>query len=84
MNTISNHTKIQESNVNWSDLEGIGISKEELQRTGDLKRLLNGEEVNIISLNLILLGVEIEMDATLRIVEENNNPILEIYSIKQE
>ena len=78
------NTKIKESDVNWSDLEGIGISKAELQRNGDLERLLNGEEVNVISLNLILLGVEIEMDATLRIVEEGNVPMLEICSIKQE
>ena len=84
MKTISNHTKIRENDVNWSDLEGIGISKAELQRNGDLERLLNGEEVNVISLNLILLGVEIEMDATLRIVEEGNVPMLEICSIKQE
>jgi hypothetical protein len=84
MNTISNSTKIKETDVNWQDLEGIGISKAELERNGDLERLLNGEEVNIISLNMILLGVEIEMDATIRIVEEGNVPMLEIYSIKQE
>lgn len=84
MNTISNSTKIQETDVNWQDLEGIGISKAELERNGDLERLLNGEEVNIISLNMILLGVEIEMDATIRIVAEGNVPMLEIYSIKQE
>ena len=78
------NTKIKESDVNWSDLEDIGISKAELQRNGDLERLLNGEEVNIISLNLILLGVEIEMDATIRIIAEGNVPMLEICSIKQE
>jgi hypothetical protein len=78
------NTKINENDVNWSDLEDIGISKAELQRNGDLERLLNGEEVNVISLNLILLGVEIEMDATIRIVAEGNVPMLEIYSIKQE
>ena len=84
MNTISNHTKIQESDVNWTDLENIGVSREELERNGDLERLLNGEEVSVISLHLTILGIEIEMDATLRIVEEDNNPILEICSIKQE
>jgi len=84
MNTISNHTKIKESSVNWADLEGIGISKDELVRNGDLERLLNGEPVNIISLHLTLLGVEIEMDATIRIVEDGSVPMLEISSIKQE
>ena len=84
MNTISNHTKIHESDVNWADLENIGVCREELERNGDLERLLNGEEVSVISLHLTILGIEIEMDATLRIVEEDNNPILEICSIKQE
>ena len=84
MNTISNPTKIKESDVNWQDLEGVGINKDELERNGDLERLLNGEPVNIISLHLTLLGVEIEMDATIQITEDGNVPMLEISSIKQE
>ena len=83
MNTISN-TKIKESEVNWNDLEGIGIHKEELERNGDLERLLNGEQVSVISLHLTLLGIEIVMDATLQIVDENNVPMLEICGIKPE
>ena len=82
MNTISNHTKIKESDVNWEDLEGIGISKDELERNGDLERLLNGEKVSIISLHLNLLGIEIVMDATIQIILENNVPMLEICGIK--
>jgi len=84
MNTISHNTKIQESDVNWEDLEGIGISKAELERNGDLERLLNGEPVNVISLHLTLLGIEIVMDATLQIVEDGNVPMLEICGIKPE
>jgi len=84
MNTISNPTKIKETDVNWQDLEGVGISKDELERNGDLERLLNGEPINIISLHLTLLGVEIEMDATIQITEDGNVPMLEISSIKQE
>jgi hypothetical protein len=82
MNTILNPTKIKESDVEWNELEGIGISKAELERNGDLERLLNGEPVNVISLQLCLLGIDIVMDATLQIVEENNVPMLEICSIK--
>jgi hypothetical protein len=82
MNTNIKNTKIKESDVNWSDLEGIGISKQELERNGDLERLLNGEQVSVISLHLTLLGIDIVMDATLQIVEENNVPMLEICGIK--
>jgi hypothetical protein len=84
MNTISNKTRIQESDVNWDDLEGIGIKKAELERNGDVERLLNGEKVNVISLHLTLLGIEIVMDATLQIVDDNNVPMLEICGIKPE
>ena len=84
MNTISNSTKIKESDVNWTDLEGIGIRREELEQNGDLERLLNGEEVSIIALNLTILGIEIMMDATLRIVNEGNVPMLEICGIEPE
>ena len=82
MEPITNKTKINESAVNWADLEGIGISKVELERNGDVERLLNGEVVSVMSLHLTLLGIEIVMDATLQILEENNVPILEICGIK--
>jgi hypothetical protein len=82
MNTLVNHTKINESDVNWQDLEGIGISKAELERNGDLERLLSGEPVSVISLHFTLLGIDIVMDATLQITEENNVPMLEISGIK--
>jgi len=84
MSTNSYNTKIKESDVNWADLQEIGISKAELESNGDLERLLNGEQVNVISLHLTLLGIDIVMDATLQIVDENNVPILEICGIKPE
>jgi len=82
MNTNIENTKIKESDVNWTDLEGIGISKEELERNGDLERLLNGEQVSVISLHLTLLGIDIVMDATLQIMNEGGVPMLEICGIK--
>jgi len=41
MNTNIENTKIKESDVNWDDLEGIGISKAELESNGDLERLMS-------------------------------------------
>ena len=81
---MENHNIIKESDVNWEDLKEIGICKEELKRNGDLQRLLNGEEVSVIPLHLILLGIEIVMDATIRIDTEGNVPMLEISGIKPE
>ena len=81
---MNNNTIIKESDVNWEDLEVIGIKKEELERNGDLERLLNGEAVNIISLHLNLLGIDIVMDATIQIMNEGGVPMLEICTIKPE
>ena len=84
MKTISKNQiqKIKESDVNWDDMEGIGIRKEELEKSGDLDKLLSGEPVSVISLHLNILGVDIIMDATLQIVEQDNVPMLEICGIK--
>ena len=81
---MDNNTIIKESDVNWEDLEGLGIYKDELERNGDLERLLNGEAVNVISLHLNLLGIDIVMDATLQIMNEGGVPMLEISGIKPE
>jgi len=81
---MDNNTIIKESDVNWEDLEGLGIYKDELERNGDLERLLNGEAVNVISLHLNLLGINIVMDATLQIMNEGGVPMLEISGIKPE
>jgi len=78
----TNSTKIKESDVNWNELEGIGIIKEDLERNGDLEKLLNGEPVSVMSLHLTLLGIDIVMDATLQIVDDGNVPMLEISGIE--
>jgi hypothetical protein len=82
MNTHSENTKIKDSDVNWQELEDIGILKEELERSGDLEKLLNGEVVSVFSLHLTLLGIDIVMDATLQIVNDDKVPMLEISGIK--
>jgi hypothetical protein len=78
----SNDRKIIESELNWRELEEIGIYKSELEENGDLEKLLNGEPVNVISLHLTLLGIDIVMDATLQIVMDDNVPMLEISGVK--
>jgi hypothetical protein len=55
-----------------------------LERNGDLERLLNGERVNIISLHLTLLGVDLVMDATIQFMNEGGVPMLDIYTLQPE
>ena len=78
---INNTTLFSEKDVNWDELAAIGILRDELAASGDLDTLLKGEKTDTISLQLILLGVDVEMDATLRLVGSGESPILEITGI---
>lgn len=73
----------QES-VNWSGLEAIGVYKEDLEKNGQLNLLLNGEKTDSINLHLMLLGIDIDLDATLQLKQENDICILEIKGISPE
>ena len=71
--------------VNWGELESIGILRDELEMADELDTLLQGEKTGVISLSLVLLGVDVVLDATLQLVRrENGDPLLEIIGIKPE
>ena len=69
--------------VDWGELESIGILRDELEMAGELDTLLQGEKTGVISLSLVLLGVDVVLDATLQLVRrDNGKPLLEIIGIK--
>ena len=68
--------------VNWDELSGIGIKKDELELSGEMDSLLRGEKTKVMSLSLVLLGVDVVMDATLQLVRKDGGPLLEILGIK--
>lgn len=77
-----NKTPFKMEDVNWDELSGIGILKDELELSGELDTLLSGNKTNIISLSLVLLGVDVVMDATLQLVRKGDSPLLEITGIQ--
>ena len=77
-----NNTPFKAEDVNWDELAGIGILKDELEMAGELDTLLSGEKTNVVSLSLVLLGVDVVMDATLQLVRKDGDPLLEILGIK--
>jgi hypothetical protein len=83
MKTNDKTTPFDEKDVNWDELAAIGILRDELELSGDLDTLLRGEKTGVISMQLILLGVDVEMDATLQLVRKGEDPILEILGITQ-
>lgn len=82
METRNNQaTSFKAEEVNWDELSEIGILKDELEVDGHIDTLLKGEKTDVISLNLVLLGVDVVMDATLQLIRQNNSPVLEIVGI---
>ena len=81
MNKENNKT-VKAEDVNWDELAAIGILKDELEMAGELDTLLSGEKTNVVSLSLVLLGVDVVMDATLQLVRKDGDPLLEILGIK--
>ena len=81
MKTNDKQALFEEKDVNWDELAAIGILREELEQSGELETLLRGEKTGVISMQLILLGVDVEMDATLQLVRKGEEPILEIIGI---
>jgi hypothetical protein len=82
MKTNNNNTPFKPEDVNWEELSGIGIRKDDLEHSGELDTLLSGNKTNVIPLSLILLGVDVVMDATLQLVRKGDSPLLEITGIQ--
>ena len=82
MKENKNNTPFKAEDVNWEELAAIGILKDELEMAGELDTLLRGERTNVIALSLVLLGVDVVMDATLQLVRKKDTPLLEINGIR--
>lgn len=80
-NKPNNIQLYQESDINWNELAAINIFRDDLEKSGNLDKLLKGEKTDIISLHLMLLGVDVDLDATLQIVQQGDSPIIEIVGI---
>ena len=72
----------REEEIDWEELAGIGILRDELEAAGELDTLLRGEKTGVLSLSLVLLGVDIVMDATLQLVRQRAEPLIEIVGVK--
>ena len=76
-----NDMPFKAEDVNWDELHDIGIMKDELEFSGELDTLLKGEKTKVMPLKLVLLGVDVVMDATLQLVRKGEAPLLEIQGV---
>jgi hypothetical protein len=82
MEIKNNNTPFKAEDVDWEELSGIGIIKDELELTGELETLLSGKKTAVIPLSLVLLGVDVVMDATLQLIRKGDSPLLEIIGVR--
>jgi hypothetical protein len=72
----------REEEVNWDELAGIGILRDELEQAGELTTLLSGEKTGVLTLNLVLLGADVVLDATLQLVRKKGAVLLDVVGIE--
>lgn len=72
-------------NLDWNGLETVGIHKQQLEESGNMELLLQGEATEVISLKLRTPVLCVTMDATLRIMEgADGKPVIQINGISHE
>lgn len=75
----------RKEDLDWKTLETIGIHKKELEKSGNMELLLQGEETETVPLKIHTPTLRITMDATLRItVGTDGKPVMEINGISPE
>jgi hypothetical protein len=82
MNKNNVTMRFREEDINWDELAGIGILRDELEQAGELTTLLSGEKTGVLSLSLVLLGADVVLDATLQLVEKKGDILIEIVGIE--
>ena len=70
------------NNVNNTPFKAEDVNWDELEMSGELDTLLRGEKTKVMPLSLVLLGVDVVMDATLQLVRKDGGPLIEILGVK--
>lgn len=74
--------KIDESVLNWEELNSIGIKRDELQKSGNLEKLLNWEETEPVSVHISIMDTVRTFDVTLQLKEKGDKIILELNGLQ--
>lgn len=84
MNQNINHV-FKAEDLDWKQLENIGINKKLLEKDGNLDFLLQGEETAPVPLKIHTSLLVVTMDAILKLVEgPGNKPVMEINGLQAE
>lgn len=84
MNQNINHV-FKAEDLDWKQLENIGISQKQLEEDGSLELLLQGEETEPVPLKIHTSVLSLTMDAILKLAEgPDGKPVMEINGLQAE
>ena len=68
--------------LDWTRLGKMGIDRQALEASGELGRLLEGEETGVMTLRLRTELVDMTTDATLQIITDSKRrPVLQVKGV---
>ena len=78
-----NATAIDESKIDWKQLDNLGLSRERLEQNGELEKMLNWQKSNLITIAVPIGGTTIYTEARLAFRTDDSGNIGLVYVVKQ-
>ncbi|QUB81750.1 DUF4099 domain-containing protein [Prevotella jejuni] len=80
-----NATAIDESKIDWKQLDNLGLSRERLEQSGELERMLNWQKSNLLTIAVPIGDTTIYTEARLAFrTDDNGNIGLAIHPLRKE
>jgi len=83
--STSSGNAIAESRIDWSQFEKIGITRESLEKTGNLEKLLNWQKTDLLPVSLKFDGITLRTDARLALRNSTDDKLtLTVHALRRE
>ena len=80
-----NATAIDESKIDWKQLDNLGLTRERLEQSGELEKMLNWQKSNLITIAVPIGDTTIYTEARLAFrTDDNGNIGLAIHPLRKE
>ncbi|MDK7751296.1 DUF4099 domain-containing protein, partial [Brevibacterium sp. UMB10442] len=80
-----NATVIDESKINWKQLDDLGLTRERLEQNGELDKMLNWQKSNLLTIAVPIGDTTIYTEARLAFrTDDNGNIGLAIHPLRKE
>ena len=80
-----NATAIDESKIDWKQLDNLGLTRERLEQSGELEKLLNWQKSNLLTIAVPIGDTTIYTEARLAFrTDDNGNIGLAIHPLRKE